>query len=244
MTDKYRPDLEKILEEPGWDYWIRSDRSMIIRAPNDESAVCLGKFCQEQLQKIAANLRSRVLIYGKSGTPPIRIELSMIEAYRAYSGDHMNSLSPILAVPGMSIIFEELASRDGAGFLVSLRSHKNAVVNQQGLELIGGVSIEEACATDLRSLWSRDKASSRITPTLEEMIRDLRQRSELPSYRYEGWKRLTADERRILYGSDPNAPWDHWVEWVTTIRHVHLDGYGDFRLMLSEGWEPKRLTPA
>lgn len=134
-------------------------------------------------------------------------------------------------------LIDEISKYENPVFLVSMKLHRNLIVNEAALKLMDS-SPEELFAKSLPKLWVppphvkpiSDKAyEENLPPHLQEMHQLLTQQSELIGHKYHGWK---------VNGADTDAI---WVSWTSDIKYKEIKDSRDethpLRLMVCQGFD-------
>lgn len=132
---------------------------------------------------------------------------------------------------------DEVSKYEAPTFLVSIKLHRNLIVNEAALKFMDS-SPEELFAKSLPKLWvppsklkpiSSRAYEENLPPHLQEVHQLLTQQSELIGHKYHGWK---------VNGADTDAI---WVRWTSDIKYREIRNNREevhpLRLMVCQGFD-------
>ncbi len=167
-----------------------------------------------------------------SSTPSESLRMSDVAALDPLATTENPFLSG-LVTDSLLRLQQEVYQSSRPAFLVSINYHRNLIFNQAGLDLLDSTP-QQLLKRNLSALWVPPQQLKPVSyqeqppPHLAEILKLLRQQSELNSFSYLGW-RNQGDER---------AEWGRWTSDIR-VREVAKGHYA--RLMLHCGWDPLPL---
>lgn len=227
VRDNYHKDILRIKVE-NWSKVNELKKTHFYYFANLAQYLC--KEAIEIYSEIGPPLRIPAILAGKKSHGYIREHLNMSNAIT--QNDLLSEENPFilgLITEKLLNLQEEVLNNKRPTFLVSINYHKNLIFNQPGLRLLN-CDPKQMLEREIPSLWVPPgkikpvNYRQQIPPHLDEIIKLLRQQSELSSHSYAAWR------------TSGNASAE-WGRWTADIKLRDLGGGHFARLMINQGWD-------